>query len=68
MNKPGVKLVDARTQGEIDGKDLRGIKRGGFIESSVPVYWEDTLDKPLLTFKPAAEITEAVARQGHPAD
>ena len=44
INKPGTKLVDARTQGEIDGKDLRNIKRGGFIESSVPVYWEDTLD------------------------
>jgi thiosulfate/3-mercaptopyruvate sulfurtransferase len=37
INKPGVKLVDARTQGEIDGKDLRNIKRGGYIESSVPV-------------------------------
>ena len=39
-----MKLIDARTQGEIDGKDLRNIKRGGFIESSIPVYWEDTLD------------------------
>jgi thiosulfate/3-mercaptopyruvate sulfurtransferase len=64
MNKPGVKLVDARTQAEIDGKDLRGIKRGGFIESSVPVYWEDTLDKPLLTFKPAAEIAQIYRQRG----
>ncbi|MDH4066172.1 MAG: rhodanese-like domain-containing protein, partial [Acidobacteriota bacterium] len=44
INKPGVKIVDARTQAEIDGTDLRRIKRGGFIESSVPVYWEDTLE------------------------
>jgi thiosulfate/3-mercaptopyruvate sulfurtransferase len=64
MNQPGVKLVDARTQGEIDGKDLRGIKRGGFIESSVPVYWEDTLDKTTQAFKPAAEITKLYRDRG----
>jgi thiosulfate/3-mercaptopyruvate sulfurtransferase len=64
MNTPGIKLVDARTQGEIDGKDLRGIKRGGFIESSVPVYWEDTLDKPNLTFRSAAEITRLYRDKG----
>jgi thiosulfate/3-mercaptopyruvate sulfurtransferase len=64
MNKPGVKLVDARTQGEIDGKDRRGIKRAGFIESSVPVYWEDTLDKPMLTFKRAADIAKLYRDKG----
>ena len=64
MNKPGVKLVDARTQGEIDGKDFRGIKRAGFIESAVPVYWEDTLDKPLLTFKPAPAIAALYRDKG----
>lgn len=56
INDKSVKLIDGRTQGEIDGKDLRGIKRGGFIESSIPVYWEDTLDPTLRTFKSAAEI------------
>ena len=56
INKTGVKLVDARTQAEIDGKDLRNIKRGGYIESSVPVYWEDTLDPATKTFKNAADI------------
>jgi thiosulfate/3-mercaptopyruvate sulfurtransferase len=64
MNAPGVKIVDARTQGEIDGKDLRGIKRGGFIESSVPVYWEDTLDATTRAFKPAAEITALYRARG----
>src|SRR5262245_2695314 len=44
IDKTGVKIVDARTQAEIDGKDLRNIKRGGFIASSIPVYWEDLLD------------------------
>ena len=56
INNRAVKLIDARTQGEIDGKDLRGIKRGGFIESSIPVYWEDTLDPADAPFKSPAEI------------
>jgi thiosulfate/3-mercaptopyruvate sulfurtransferase len=64
MNQPGIKIVDARTQAEIDGKDFRGIKRAGFIESSVPVYWEDTLDKPLLTFKSATEIARLYRDKG----
>jgi thiosulfate/3-mercaptopyruvate sulfurtransferase len=56
INNTNVKLIDARTQNEIDGTDLRGIKRGGFIESSIPVYWEDTLVPGALTFKSPAEI------------
>ena len=64
INKTGTKLVDARTQGEIDGKDLRGIKRGGFIESSVPVYWEDTLDPTTKTFRSAAEIQQLYRARG----
>ncbi|MGQ0736782.1 MAG: sulfurtransferase [Acidobacteriota bacterium] len=64
INKTGTRLVDARTQGEIDGKDLRGIKRGGFIESSVPVYWEDTLDATTRTFKSAAEIQKLYRDRG----
>jgi thiosulfate/3-mercaptopyruvate sulfurtransferase len=64
INKRGTKLVDARTQGEIDGKDLRGIKRGGFIESSVAVYWEDTLDPTSKTFKSATEIQKLYRDRG----
>jgi thiosulfate/3-mercaptopyruvate sulfurtransferase len=69
INKPGVKLVDARTQAEIDGKDLRNIKRGGFIESSVAVYWEDTFDPTTKAFKSAAEIQKLYRDRGiQPAD
>ena len=64
INNPKVKLIDARTQGEIDGKDLRNIKRGGFIESSIPVYWEDTLDATAKTFKPAADIAKLYRDKG----
>lgn len=64
IGKPGTKLVDARTQGEIDGKDLRNIKRGGYIESSIPVYWEDTLDPATKTFKSAADIQKLYRDRG----
>ena len=64
INNPSMKLIDARTQGEIEGKDLRNIKRGGFIESSVPVYWEDTLDPVTKAFKPAAEIARLYRDKG----
>jgi thiosulfate/3-mercaptopyruvate sulfurtransferase len=64
IGKAGVKIVDARTQAEIDGKDLRGIARGGYIESSVPVYWEDTLDPTLKTFKSAKEIEQLYRSRG----
>ena len=64
INNPKEKLIDARTQGEIDGKDLRNIKRGGFIESSIPVYWEDTLDPATKAFKPAAEIAKLYRDKG----
>jgi thiosulfate/3-mercaptopyruvate sulfurtransferase len=64
-----VKLIDARTQAEIDGKDLRNIKRGGYIESSIPAYWEDTLDPVTRAFKPAAEIAKFYRDKGiTPAD
>ena len=64
INKPGVKIVDARTTAEIEGKDLRSIKRGGFIESSIPVYWEDLLDLPQRTFKSADELKKIYEARG----
>ncbi len=64
IGKPGVTIVDARTPGEIEGRDLRGIKHGGAVPTSVPVYWEDTLDLPARTFKPAAAIERLYAERG----
>ena len=64
IEKPGVKIIDARTQGEIDGKDLRNIKRGGFVPSSIPVYWEDLLDAQQKTFKPADELKKIYEDRG----
>jgi thiosulfate/3-mercaptopyruvate sulfurtransferase len=64
IGKRGIKIVDARTQGEIDGKDLRGIRRGGYIASSVPLYWEDLLDPATKAFKPAAELERLFTERG----
>jgi thiosulfate/3-mercaptopyruvate sulfurtransferase len=64
IGRPGVTIVDARTQAEIDGKDLRQIKRGGFVPSSVPVYWEDLLDAQKKTFKPADELRKIYEDRG----
>jgi thiosulfate/3-mercaptopyruvate sulfurtransferase len=64
IGKPGVKIVDARTAAEIEGTDLRNIKRGGFVPSSIPVYWEDLLDPQRRTFRPAAELEKIYEERG----
>ena len=64
IDKPGIAIVDARTAAEIEGKDLRNIRRGGFIPSSTPVYWEDLLDMPQRTFKSADELKRIYEARG----
>ena len=64
IDKPGVKIIDARTPAEIEGKDLRNIKRGGFVPSSIPVYWEDLLDPQKKTFKSADELKKIYEDRG----
>ena len=59
-----VKIVDARTVGEIEGRDLRNIKRGGAIPASIPVYWEDGLNPDTRTFKSAAELRQLFEDRG----
>jgi thiosulfate/3-mercaptopyruvate sulfurtransferase len=56
INKPGVKIVDARTAAEINGQNTGNVRRGGFVPSSIPVYWEDLLDPTAKTFKSAGEL------------
>jgi thiosulfate/3-mercaptopyruvate sulfurtransferase len=64
IEKPGVKIVDARTAAEIEGKDLRNIKRGGFVPSSIPVYWEDLLEPQTRMFKSADDLKKIYADRG----
>src|SRR6478672_7597128 len=57
INKPTVKIVDARTAAEIDGTNNMGnARRTGFVPSSIPIYWEDLLDPAAKTFKSADEL------------
>jgi thiosulfate/3-mercaptopyruvate sulfurtransferase len=67
IDKKGVTIVDARTQNEIEGKDLRGIKRGGSVPSSKPLYWEDTLNLDDRSFKSRADIEKLYQDKGIPA-
>ena len=64
IDKPGVKIIDARTLAEIEGRELRGIKRGGFVPSSIPIYWEELLDPQKKTFKPADELRKIYEDRG----
>jgi thiosulfate/3-mercaptopyruvate sulfurtransferase len=64
IDKPGVRIVDARTAAEREGTELRNIRRGGFIRSSVHIYWEDALDPVTKTFKPAEEIEKLYRGKG----
>jgi thiosulfate/3-mercaptopyruvate sulfurtransferase len=64
IDKRGVKILDARTPAEIEGRDLRGIRRGGAVPSAVPLYWEDALNLPARTFKSRAEIEKLYDEAG----
>lgn len=64
IGNASIRIIDARTQAEIDGKDLRGIRRGGFVPSSVPVYWEDLLDPQTKTFRSAQELARIYEERG----
>jgi thiosulfate/3-mercaptopyruvate sulfurtransferase len=45
LKDPGLRLVDARTQGEYQGQDLAGNKRGGHIPGAVNIEWGRNLDQ-----------------------
>ena len=59
-----VRILDARTPNEIAGTDLRGIKRGGAVPNSTPLYWEDAVDTTSRTFKSAADLRALLDARG----
>lgn len=59
-----VRIVDARTTGEMDGSDTRNSKRPGMIPSAVAVYWEDLLDPTVKTFRSADELRAVFEAKG----
>ena len=64
IDTPGIRIVDARTAGEIAGQTMGNVKRGGFIPSSTPVYWEDLLDPVAKTFRSADDIKALYESRG----
>jgi thiosulfate/3-mercaptopyruvate sulfurtransferase len=64
IGRDHVRIVDARTTAEIEGRDLRGIRRGGYIPTAVPLYWEDTLDPVTKAFKSADELLALFESRG----
>jgi thiosulfate/3-mercaptopyruvate sulfurtransferase len=64
INKPAFRIVDARTEREIGGAVQPNIKRGGFVPSSIPVYYEELLDPTLRTFKSAEELKQIYESRG----
>ncbi|PWK60647.1 sulfurtransferase [Roseicyclus mahoneyensis] len=58
----GVQVLDARTQAEHWGEDLRGNARGGHLPGAALLAHADLLDGSLM--KPADQITELMARAG----
>ena len=65
IGKPGVKIVDAHATGEIEGRELRGARRGGIVPSAIPV-WEDALDPNTRAFKPAPALAKLYLDRGVP--
>lgn len=57
LDGAGTTLLDARTEEEFEGIDLSGNPRGGAIPSALNLFWEDTLEGELQSFKPADELT-----------
>jgi thiosulfate/3-mercaptopyruvate sulfurtransferase len=64
IGKDDIHIVDARTEGEVAGTDLRGNPRGGAVPSSIPMYWEDTLEGDAKTFKSPSELERLFASHG----
>ncbi len=60
----GSRILDARTQGEIEGTDLRNIKRGGNIPSSTPLYWEDLMDPKTKALRSPDELRALIDGKG----
>ncbi|MEJ2685835.1 MAG: sulfurtransferase [Gammaproteobacteria bacterium] len=64
LGDPVVRLLDARSPGEFEGRDVRAA-RGGHIPGAVNFEWTLAMDRDRnLRLKPAAEIEQMLATRG----
>ncbi|MBI4841459.1 MAG: sulfurtransferase [candidate division NC10 bacterium] len=64
LKRPGVVIIDARSQAEYNGMDVRA-KRGGHIPGAINIDWQRNLTADdLKTFKPAAELLKMYEAAG----
>ncbi len=65
ISKPGVVLLDVRSDGEWDGSMPRENKRGGRIPDAVHVEWRKAVTSDdVMTFRPAAELRKLYESHG----
>ncbi len=61
---PGHIFWDTRSDAEWTGANTRGTQRGGRIPHAVHIEWLDTLQQPVRTLKPPAELRRLLAQAG----
>ena len=67
--KPGVVVLDTRSEGEFKGDQLSGgAKKAGRIPNAVHVDWKENVSGPYLTFKSAGELKKLYENKGVPPD
>jgi thiosulfate/3-mercaptopyruvate sulfurtransferase len=64
IGRRGTRIVDARSEAEYRGEDLRGNPRGGSVPSAIHLDWEETLSEDEQTLKPASELQALFERAG----
>lgn len=55
---------DVRSDGEWTGANARGTKNGGRVPNAAHLEWRDTLEHPVRTLKPPAELRRMLAEIG----
>jgi thiosulfate/3-mercaptopyruvate sulfurtransferase len=61
---PGVRLMDARSDEEYAGTDLRNNPRGGAIPTATHLFWEDTLEGDFQQFRSGDELATLFESRG----
>ncbi len=64
LTKPGLQIVDTRSEGEFCGTEKMTNKRAGAIPGAKHLEWSDLLDKETQQFKPAEQMRKLFGDAG----